>query len=154
MAEIVTHDDLTVTEHLCDPLWQVTLWPGVSHDSLPAEPGRIADGVARIGPRVWIGFEGEPPGIATDDGATLDIAHSRKRFRIEGDRARDVVMRLAPLDFRDSAFPDGAIKATAAHHMSVWIARDGAAWDVYVGYTFAGVMRELLEETAAQWEAA
>ena len=107
------------------------------------EPGRAA----------WVVFEGnDAPSIGEADGTVTDLCHSRKRFRVEGALARDVMMRLAPLDFRDRAFADGAFKATTAHHMSVWIARDGEAWNIWVGFTFADAMRDVLEETVAQWE--
>ena len=155
MVEIVNRPDLTITETLCESLSQITLWPDVTRADLPAEPGRVENGIVRNGPRTWVVFEpNNHPDTSTEDGTLTDLGHSRKRFRIEGDLAGDVMMRLAPLDFRDRAFTDGAFKATTAHHMSVWIARDGDAWNIWVGFTFAAAFREVLEETAAQWEEA
>ena len=155
MGEILSRPDLTITETLCDALWQITLWPGVTRADLPSAPGVITDGIVRAGPQTWVVLEAsEAPPVTEAEGTVTDLCHSRKRFRIEGALARDVMMRLAPLDFRERAFADGAFKATSAHHISVWIARDGEAFDVWVGYTFADALREVLEETAAQWEAA
>ena len=155
MVEIVSRNDLTITETLCETLVQITLWPGVTRADLPAAPGKVENGKVRSGPMTWVVFEGnDPPSISDDEGTLTDLGHSRKCFRIEGTRAQDVMMRLAPLDFRDRAFEDGAFKATTAHHISVWIARDGNAWNIWVGFTFANAFREVLEETVAQWEAA
>ncbi len=152
MNTVVSTPDLTITETLCDSMWQINLWPGVTQADLPTAPGTIENGVARTGPCSWVIFDGEKPSVSEADGTVTDLCHSRKRFRIEGAMAGHVVIRLAPLDFRERAFTDGAFKATMAHHMSVWIARDGGAFDVWVGFTFADTFRELLEETAAQWE--
>lgn len=152
MTPIISTADLTITETLCEALWQVNLWPGVNRADLPAAPGMIANGIVRNGPQNWVVFDGNVPDVAEADGTLTDLGHSRKKFRVEGARARDVMMRLAPLDFRDRAFADGAFKATTAHHISVWIARDGEAFDIWVGFTFADAFRELLEETAAQWD--
>jgi len=154
MKTIISTPDLTitVTETLCDLLWQVSLWPGVSRTELPTDPGVMTNEAVRTGPRTWVIFDGDVPTISADEGTLTDLCHSRIRFSVHGDLARDVMMRLAPLDFRDRNFPDLAFKATTAHHMSVWIARDGESWDIWVGFTFANAFRELLEETAAQWE--
>ena len=155
MVEIVNLDDLKITETLCETLMQVTLWPDVSRADLPNSPGKIETGKVRTGPRTWVVFEGnDAPSISDDEGTLTDLGHSRKCFRVEGSLAWDVMLRLAPLDFRDHAFEDGMFKATTAHHISVWIARDGDAWNIWVGFTFADAFRELLEETATQWEGA
>jgi len=155
MTDIVNNDDLTITETLCETLSQVTLWPGVSRTDLPTAPGRVENGKVRSGPQTWVIFDGkDAPLISDEEGTLTDLGHSRKCFRIEGRLARDVMMRLAPLDFRDRAFEDGAFKATTTHHISVWIARDGDAWNIWVGFTFANAFREILEETVAQWEEA
>jgi len=153
MVDIVNRDSLKITETLCETLSQLTLWPGVTRADLPSAPGRIENGMVRSGPLTWVIFDGkDAPSVSDEEGALTDLGHSRKCFRVEGAFARDVMMRLAPLDFRDRAFEDGAFKATTAHHTSVWIARDGDAWNIWVGYTFADAFREVLEETAAQWE--
>lgn len=153
MKTILSTPDLTITETLCDALWQINLWPGVTRADLPTEPGKMTNGTARTGPRTWVVFEGNDAPFATEaEGTVTDLCHSRKCFRVEGALARDVMMRLAPLDFRDKAFADGSFKATTAHHISAWIARDGEAWNIWTGFTFADAMREVLAETAAQWE--
>lgn len=153
MVDVVNRDGLKFTETLCETLSQITLWPGITRSGLPSTPGQVENGKVRSGPLTWVVLDGsDAPSISDDEGTVTDLGHSRKRFRIEGELARDVMMRLAPLDFRDKAFADQAFKATTAHHMSVWIARDGAAWNIWVGYTFADAFREVLEETAAQWE--
>ena len=153
MKTVISNSDLTITETLCDALWQITLWPGVIRAALPADPGMIVDGVVRSGPQSWVVLDSkDAPEVAETDGTVTDLCHSRKRFHVAGALTRDVMMRLAPLDFRDRAFTDGAFKATSAHHISVWIARDGEAFDIWVGHTFADAFRDVLEETAAQWE--
>ena len=155
MVEIINRSDLKITESLCDTLVQITLWPGQSQTDLPSAPGKIKNGKVRTGPLTWVVFEGsDAPSISDEEGTLTDLGHSRKCYRVEGALAQDVMMRLAPLDFRDRAFEDGAFKATTAHHVSVWTARDGDAWNIWVGFTFADAFREVLEETAAQWEGA
>lgn len=154
----------------CGLFWQVTAWPGTlgvvasrlgEMGGAAPGPGKIVPSgvgqVARIGPLVWwvIGASEEAANalgdIAPEEGTALDITDNRVRFSISGPSARDMMMRLAPLDFRDRSFAAGTIAATAAHHMSVQIARREEAWDVYVTATFADAFAEVLAETAAQW---
>lgn len=164
-------DGVTILREECGPFWQVTAWPGTLADVAArigditgAEapgPGALVQTdsgqVARIAPLAWwiIGAKVDAvealSGIAAEEGAALDLTDNRVRFAISGPRARDTMMRLAPLDFRDRAFPVDRIAATAAHHMSVQVARRQDAWDVYVTTTFADAFAEVLEETVAQW---
>lgn len=158
----------TVARGACGPFWQVTAWPGTL-DAVAARleriagvaapgPGRMVEGeggtgrVARVAPLVWwiIGAE-TAPAIPPEEGAALDLTDNRVRFVVSGPRARETMMRLAPLDFRDRAFPVGHIAATAAHHVSVHIARREEGWEIYVTTTFAQFFAETLEETLAQW---
>ena len=162
---------VTVRREECGAFWQVTAWPGTL-DAVAARLGEIAGveapgsggmidtdigRIARVGPLVWwiVGVECDAAralsGIAPEEGAALDLTDSRVRFVVSGPHARDTMMRLAPLDFRDRGFPVGQIAATAAHHVSVHIARQEDAWEVYVTTTFARALAEMLEETTAQW---
>ena len=166
----VAHGVIVAREE-CGPFWQVAAWPDTL-DAVAARlgevagaqapgPGEILDSdigqVARIGPLVWwvIGTTEEAgealAAIAPEEGKALDLTDNRVRFTVSGPFARDMMMRLAPLDFRDRSFSVGQIAATAAHHVSVQIARREAAWDVYVTTTFADALAEVLEETAMQW---
>jgi len=162
---------VTVSREKCGAFWQVTAWPetlgavagwlgGIVGVEAPGPGGIVASDagqVARIGPLVWwvIGASDEAAQalaeIAPEDGTALDMTDNRVRFTVSGPMARDMMMRLAPLDFRDRSFAVGHVAATAAHHMSVQIARRDEAWDVYVTATFADAFAEVLEETAAQW---
>ncbi len=155
----------------CGAFWQVSAWPATVAavaERLAAAVGTAAPGpgdmvttgagqVARIAPLAWwvIGADAGAMDalrdLSPEDGAVLDMTDNRTRFVISGPYARDMMMRLAPLDFRDRAFPAGRIAATAAHHMSVQIVRREDAWDVYVTSTFADAFEEVLAETAAQW---
>ncbi len=170
MAEGMTVDSAYTREE-CGAFWQVAAWPGTlgavaAHlgkvvGSEAPGPGRIittdAGQIARIGPLVWWIIGATPQAIealadiSVEDGTVLDMTDNRTRFVVSGPYARDIMMRLAPLDFRDRAFPIGQIVATAAHHMSVQVVRREEAWDVYVTSTFADALEELLAETAAQW---
>ena len=164
-------DGVTIIREDCGPFWQITAWP----DTLGAVAARIGEiagaqapgpgacvqtqsgQIARIAPLAWwiIGANadaaGALAGIAAAEGTALDLTDNRVRFVISGPYARDMMMRLAPLDFRDRGFPVGHIAATAAHHMSVQIARREEGWNVYVTATFADAFAEVLEETAGQW---
>jgi len=172
MAEVSTGAaGVTIIREDCGPFWQVSAWPGtlgsvaarlreITGTDAPGPGGIVATEcgqVARIGPLVWwiIGANDDAAralaDIAPEEGSALDLTDNRIRFAVSGPYARDMMMRLAPLDFRDRGFAPGHIAATAAHHMSVQIARREDAWDVYVTATFADAFAEVLEETAAQW---
>lgn len=162
---------VTIIREDCEAFWQVTAWPDtlgavasrlgeITGVAAPGPGGLVAADtgqIARIGPLVWwiIGANAEAvralADIGAQEGSALDMTDNRVRFVISGPRARDMMMRLAPLDFRDRSFAVGTIAATAAHHMSVQIARREEAWDVYVTATFADAFAEVLAETAAQW---
>ncbi len=163
----IQQDGLSIVEESCGPFWQVTSWPetvGVIERmaadacgaAVPA-PGTCETGgkgaVMRVGPLVWwvIGADVTFGALSPEDGAVLDMTDNRKRFVVSGARAREVMMRLAPLDFRDKAFPVGKVASTTAHHMSVQIVRRDGAFDVYATATFATGFAEVLSETAAQW---
>jgi len=164
-------NSVTIIREECGAFWQVAAWP----DTLGAVAARLAEitgaavpgpggivrtdsgQIARIAPLTWwmIGANADAiralQDIAPDQGAIVDLTDNRVRFVISGPYARDMMMRLAPLDFRDRGFPTGRIAATAAHHVSVQIARGDDAWDIYVTATFADAFAEILAETAAQW---
>lgn len=163
----IQQDGLSIVEESCGPFWQITSWPetvgavermaaDACGAAVPA-PGMCETGgkgaVMRIAPLVWwmIGADVVPGDVPVDQGTTLDMTDNRKRFVISGARARDVMMRLAPLDFREKAFPVGKVASTTAHHMSVQIVRRDGAFDVYATATFAPAFAEVLAETAAQW---
>ena len=170
MAEDTMTASVYVRED-CGAFWQVSAWPdtvGAVAARLGEATGRDAPGpggivatdggqVARIAPLVWWIIGAAPAAakavadLPPEEGTVVDLTDNRTRFVISGPLARDMMMRLAPLDFRDRAFPVGHIAATAAHHMSVQIARREDAWDVYVTSTFADALEEVLAETAAQW---
>ena len=162
---------VTITREDCGPFWQVTAWPDTL-DAVAARLGGIAGvqapgpcamvdsdigQIARIAPLVWwvVGTTAEAAralaDIAPEEGTALDMTDNRVRFSVSGPYARSMMVRLAPLDFRDRSFATGTIAATAAHHMSVQIARREEAWDIYITATFADALAEVLAETAAQW---
>lgn len=162
---------VSISDGAFAPIWQVTAWPhtvaGVASRVASViggdapNAGMIAAGstasAARIGPLVWwvFGVDADAASgladIPAEEGAALDLTDGRMVFRVEGPRARDVVMRLAPIDFRDKSFPEGRIVSTLAHHMNLHIARSGAGYDVYVSSSFGGTLHEVLIETVAQW---
>ena len=161
----------TVLREDCGSFWQIAAWPDTL-DSIASRLGEIAGveapgpgevvesdigHIARIGPLVWwvIGANAEAgralAAIAPEEGAALDLTDNRVRFVVSGPYARETMMRLAPLDYRDRSFPPGRIAASAAHHIAVQIARREEAWEIYVTTTFADAFAEVLEETVAQW---
>lgn len=162
---------VTIGAGVLADIWQVTAWPetvgdvaarvaaATGHDA--PEPGAVSPGgAARIGPLVWWVFDAAPDAAArlaeipAAEGTALDLGGGRMRFTVSGPRARDVMMRLAPIDFREAAFPEGRIVSTLAHHLNLQIARSGAGYDIYVSASFAPTLHEILTETVAQWGAA
>ena len=76
--------------------------------------------------------------VAADVGSVTDLSHARCRIRIRGNRCRDALGKLFPIDLRDAAFPVEQARLTGHHHVPCLIHRLGVdRFDLYVFSTFA-----------------
>jgi len=81
----------------------------------------------RIEPlKFWL-LGAEAPEIEAEQGATLDLSHSRTRIRIGGADAAEFLNRHLSLDLRENSFPVGSVASTVIHHVGVtlWHSEDG-----------------------------
>jgi len=147
-------------------LFQVAAWP----DTLAATGSKAAEAVgatAAPGPgRAVVGTSGavlriEPlkfwlvganaPQVTPDQGATLDLSHSRTRLRISGPEAVTLLNRSLPLDLRDYSFPVGSVASTAFDHVGITLWRSGAGFELFLPRGFALSLWEVLLQGAAQF---
>ena len=76
--------------------------------------------------------------VAADVGSVTDLSHARCRIRIGGNRCRDALGKLFPIDLRDAAFPVEQARLTGHHHVPCLIHRLGVdRFDLYVFSTYA-----------------
>lgn len=104
----------------------------------------------RIAPdRLWIIGNASLEVESSADVAMLDLSHSRWRIRLSGEQGRDVLSRLAPIDFSDDVFPIESFAQTGVHHVSVLIHHSNDHdFDIYVPVTWAVSIWEAVCEAA------
>jgi len=118
-------------------------------------PGRATVGkgcaVLRIEPlKFWLlGASG--PQLGVDEGAVLDLSHSRTHVRISGPHAATLLNRHLPLDLRDMSFPVGSVASTAFDHVGVTLWRSEDSFDVFLPRGFALSLWQVLLLGAAQF---
>lgn len=78
---------------------------------LTGEPSVVASALAAVGD------------VAGDLGLALDISHGTSAFVLSGDRARDALAGLTPLNLSDEALPVGAVARTLLGEATIFIAR-------------------------------
>lgn len=124
---------------------------------LPEHVGRaVVQGertVMKIGPeRYWVVASPESTLAQELHGKALitPLSSSRTRILIEGQHARNVLARSAPLDFHPQGFGVQAFAMTGIHHTPVLIHCIGEqAFHVYAMRTFAHSTWEWLADAAA-----
>lgn len=150
-------------------IWQVTAWPdrlaeagaaaaaAAGLDAAPG-PGRAGFGedtvVMRTEPLRWLlvsDAETPAPTLSAEDGTLLDLGHARTVIRVEGARSVDLMARMAPLDFRPKAFPEGTVATSAIHHIAATILARTGGFDVFVYRSFGLAIFEHIAETAEQF---
>ena len=99
----------------------------------------------------WVLGDVELPELTPEEGATLDLSHSRTCIRIEGANAAELLNRHLPLDLREASFAEGAVAATAFHHVGVTLIRRAAGYELFLPRGFAVSLWELLVESAEQF---
>ena len=136
-------------------------------DAAPG-PGRAAESMAtvestavpacallRIEPLKWwlLGRPAGPLNIAAEQGAVVDLSHSRAHIRIRGPRAAEYLNRHLPLDLREASFTEGAVASSVLHHVGVTLWRSGRNYELFIPRGYALSVWEVLLQTAAQFDA-
>lgn len=124
-------------------------------DAAP-KPGKSAVGskasLLRIEPlKWWLLGDAELPELSAEEGAVLDLSHSRTCIRIKGEYAAELLNRHLPLDLREASFTDGSVASTAFHHVGVTLLRRNGGYELFVPRGFAVSLWELLVESAEQF---
>ena len=120
-------------------------------------PGRAAVGsrgaLLRIEPLKWWCYGSQLPELVAEDGATLDLSHSRTHLRVRGREAQVCLNRLVSVDLRPKGCPLDSVMSTAFHHVGItlWHSKDG--FELFVPRGFALSLWEVLTDTAAQFGA-
>jgi heterotetrameric sarcosine oxidase gamma subunit len=157
---------LTFSEARGSMLHQVAAWPdtlaavgakaarAAGVEAAPG-PGRAVNGddsaLLRVEPLKWWLIGAAPPELAPEEGATLDLSHSRVHLRIFGPQAALLLNRHLPLNLSESAFPEGAVGSSAFHHVGVTLWRSPAGYELFLPRGFALSLWEMLLEGAAQF---
>ncbi len=152
-------------------LRQIAFWPGSAEKGAARlakalgvkapPPGRVAAGkggrLLRVELLVWWVLDAGEVAFAPDpeEGAALDLSGTRALVRIEGARCADLLARFTAIDLRERSFPEGAAASTGIAHSPATVIRreaEGApGYDLYLSRSFAGSVRELLLDVAAQF---
>ncbi|MBX2868261.1 MAG: hypothetical protein KTR18_06275 [Acidiferrobacterales bacterium] len=120
-----------------------------------ASPGKSISGstgsMLRVEPFKWWLLGSDAPDLSAEQGATLDLSHSRTRVRVVGDEAVALLNRLLPLDLRESQFPEGSVASSAIHHVGVTLWRSEQSYELFIPRGFAVSVWEVLFESALQF---
>lgn len=158
---------VTLTEVPDLSLWQLAAWPDTLQSlskSVAAELG--TDGVPGFGQALTNGAVSmlriEPlkfwvigaPLSERQEGAVLDLSHSRTHIRISGEKATTVLNSYLPLDLRSNSFAVGSVASTAFHHVGVTLWRSEQGYELFIPRGFAVSLWELLIEAAEQYQLA
>jgi len=118
-------------------------------------PGRAATGngcaVLRIEPLKFWMLGADAPRLGPNDGAVLDLSHSRTHLRISGPQAAILLNRHLPLDLRDMSFPVGTVASTAFDHVGITLWRTEDDFEVFLPRGFALSLWQTLLLGAAQF---
>ena len=115
--------------------------------AVPGERGALL----RIAPLKWWVLGVAAPALAPEEGATLDLSHSRTHLRISGPKAADLIMRHLPLDLGPASFPVGSVGSSAFHHVGVTLWHSQSGYELFLPRGFAASLWEMLLESAAQF---
>lgn len=113
--------------------------------------GNAQAALLRVEPLKWWLLGIDLPELSADQGACLDLSHSRTRIRISGENAVDLLNRLIPLNLSESAFPLGHVASSAIHHVGVTLWRNERGYELFIPRGFAVSIWETLLKTALQF---
>lgn len=147
-------------------LYQVAAWPDsvevigkqiaktAGCDRAPgpcrAEAGNNAAAL-RIEPLKWWLYGVEAPEVDAEQGAILDISHSRTHIRIAGPEAMSLLNRHLSLDLREQSFPLGSVASSLIHHVGVTLWRSDDGYELFIPRGFALSLWEGIIESATQF---
>lgn len=147
-------------------LQQLSLWPQtIDAGARIAQELGFSDGAPRFGCSVvhkqsvmmrieplkfWV-IGTNPLNCDAEEGATLDLSHSRTRLRIFGHHSMDVLNSFLPLDLRDRSFAVGQVASTGFHHVGVTLWRSTDGYELFVPRSFAVSLWEMLVEGSEQY---
>lgn len=147
-------------------LQQVAAWPdtirkaadaaakAAGADEAPA-PGSAINGergaILRIEPLKWWLVGVDSLQIDPEQGATLDLSHSRTQIRITGPKSTALLNRLLPVDLRNANFREGAVASSAMHHVGVTLWRSTTGYELFIPRGFALSSWEILFDSALQF---
>ncbi|MGK9168420.1 hypothetical protein KXR53_19060 [Inquilinus limosus] len=168
MAEDLDTGPVALAEMTGWSLTQIDCWPGSKSSvedrlaglcglPMPRVVGEtVQRGVRRairIAPaRLWLVDDAPsgtcgPTGMA--DAALVSLSHGRRRFRLFGHTARDVLARCVALDWDAPALSPSRAAQTSIHRVPILLVRDAPdAFELFVPRSFAQAVREQLEDAA------
>lgn len=148
-------------------LWQLALWPDslqragamvagqLAMQEMPGFGSVVSNGAVsmlRIEPlKFWVVGQALSE-IEANDGAVIDLSHSRTNLRVTGAKAATVLNSFLPLDLREQSFPVGSVASTAFHHVGVTLWRSAHGYELFLPRGFALSLFELLVETSEQYD--
>ena len=147
-------------------LCQVAAWPdtlqqvadqlctAIGAEAVPSPCQSIATAsgsLLRIEPLKWWLVDVTAPVMDSEQGAIVDLSHSRCRIRVNGNEATTLLNRLLPLDLREKSFSVGAIASSAMHHIGVTLWRSEQGYELFLPRGFALSGWEVLFESAEQF---
>ena len=107
--------------------------------------------ILRIEPMKWWVYGVTAPELKPQQGATLDLSHSRTHIRMGGPDATEFLNRFLPLDLREDSFPVGAVASSVIHHVGVTLWRSGDGYEMFVPRGFALSLWQGFVEVAEQF---
>ncbi len=105
----------------------------------------------RIEPLKWWVYGSDAPTLTPEQGATLDLSHSRTHVRVSGEDAALFLNRLVSLDLREKSFPVGSVASTAFHHCGITLWRSDDGYELFLPRGFALALWEMMVEIAEQF---
>ncbi len=107
----------------------------------------------RIEPLKWWLVGASSVALPSDEGAVLDLSHSRTHLIISGPQAALLLNRHLPLDLREAEFPVGTVASSAFHHTGVTVWRSDQGFELLMIRGFALSLWQLLLESGEQFNA-
>jgi heterotetrameric sarcosine oxidase gamma subunit len=168
MAEVLAAETFTLSEIAGWSLTQVDCWTeskshiedGLMHASGLAMPQTVGETArrgglraVRIAPaRLWLVQDAHcegPDFQGLADAAVISLSHGRRRFRLSGRAARDVLACCVALDWDVPNLAPGRAAQTALHKVPVLMIRDAAdVFELFVPRSFGQAVWEQIEDAA------
>lgn len=118
----------------------------------PCEAAAVGTVAAlRIEPLKWWLYGVEASAVDAEQGAILDISHSRTHIRISGPDATTLLNRHLSLDLREHSFPIGSVASTMIHHVGVTLWRADTGYELFIPRGFALSLWEGIVDSAKQF---